>query len=184
MYTEEELIKGCKREQLKYQEGLYKHFYGFAMSVCIRYAPCREDALEILNDAFMKVFSNIGSFDMDRSFRSWFRRILVNTSLDHYRANRRYRLYIELDNEQIEAEANIDYNVTLKTDEILSLMDQLTPIQRLVFNLHKIEGYQHEEIAGMLQIAPGTSRSHMSRAVKKLAALFLAGQNERRHEAI
>lgn len=184
MYTEEELIKGCKREQLKYQEGLYKHFYGFAMSVCIRYAPCREDALEILNDAFMKVFSNIKNFDEERPFRSWFRRILVNTSLDHYRANRRYRLHIELDNEQIEAEADADYNVTLKTDEILALMDQLTPIQRLVFNLHKVEGYQHDEISGMLHIAPGTSRSHMSRAVKKLAALFLAGQNERRHEAI
>lgn len=184
MYTEEELIKGCKREQLKYQEALYKHFYGFAMSVCIRYAPCREDALEILNDAFMKVFTNINSFDEDRPFRAWFRRILVNTSLDHYRSNRRYRLHIELDNDQIEAEPDIEYNVTLKTDEILALMDQLTPIQRLVFNLHKIEGYHHDEIAGMLHIAPGTSRSHMSRAVKKLASLFLAGQNKRRHEAI
>lgn len=184
MYTEEELIKGCKREQLKYQEGLYKHFYGFAMSVCIRYAPCREDALEILNDAFMKVFSNIKNFDKERPFRAWFRRILVNTSLDHYRTNRRYRLHIELDNEQIEAEPEMNHNVSLKTDEILALMDQLTPIQRLVFNLHKIEGYHHDEIAGMLHIAPGTSRSHMSRAVKKLAALFLAGQNERRHEAI
>jgi RNA polymerase sigma-70 factor (ECF subfamily) len=89
-----------------------------------------------------------------------------------------------LDNDQIEAEADIDYHVTLKADEILALMDQLTPIQRLVFNMHKIEGYHHDEIAGMLHIAPGTSRSHMSRAVKKLAALFLAGQNERRHEAI
>jgi len=184
MYTEQELIKGCKREQLKYQEGLYKHFYGFAMSVCIRYAPCREDALEILNDSFMKVFSNIKNFDEERSFRAWFRRILVNTALDHYRANRRYRLHIELDNDQIEVEADIDYHVTLKADEILALIDQLTPIQRLVFNMHKIEGYHHDEIAGMLHIAPGTSRSHMSRAVKKLAVLFLAGQNERRHEAI
>jgi RNA polymerase sigma-70 factor (ECF subfamily) len=183
-YSEEELIGGCRKGQLKYQEALYRQFYGFAMSVCLRYAPCREDALEILNDSFMKVFDRIGSLDDDKSFRAWFRRILVNTALDHYRANRRYRLHIELDLDQVDENAEIDYGPALTVEEIMELLDQLTPIQRLVFNLHKIEGYPHEEIAGMLHVAPGTSRSHLSRAIKRLASLFLAEQNHGRHETI
>jgi RNA polymerase sigma factor (sigma-70 family) len=184
--TEQELIQGCRNEKWKYQEALYRHYYSFAMSVCIRYAPCRDDALEILNDSFMKVFRNIQNYDENRPFKTWFRRILINTALDHYRANRRYLRLAgpELEIDSIEASAEPEFEIALKAEEILRLFNRLPEIQRLIFNLYEVEGYNHEEIAGMLDIAPGTSRSHLSRAKKKLEALYIQSLKQESHEAI
>lgn len=173
MLSEQELISGCKKGKPRYQEALYKHFYAFAMSVCLRYTQQREDALEILNDSFMKVFKNIGQFDTNRPFKTWFRRILINTALDHYRSNRKYKLYIETSDETQETPVDPDFFVQLDAEEILSLFREIPDIQRIIFNLYEVEGYSHDEIAGLLDIAPGTSRSHLSRAKKKLESLYL-----------
>lgn len=184
MYTDAALIAGCRKKKLKYQEALYRQFYGFAMSVCLRYAPDREDALEILNDSFLKVFDHIDRYDDSRPFKTWFRRILVNTALDHWRSNRRYRLFIELADEHTDEVGYEDTHIRLQVEDILSLFSKLPEVQRLVFNLHKVEGYNHEEIGGLLDIAPGTSRSHLSRAVKKLQGLLQAQPKENQHEAL
>lgn len=184
MYTEQELIKGCRQGKIKYQEGLYKHFFSFAMSVCIRYAPNREDALEILNDSFLKVFENMKKFDETRPFKSWFRRIIVNTALDHYRANKKYRLQVEYEAEMMDAPVEMELDKHIETDEILNLFGRLPEIYRITFNLYEVEGYNHEEIAGMLDIAPGTSRSNLSRAKKMLKALYFNDKKKQCHEAV
>jgi RNA polymerase sigma factor (sigma-70 family) len=184
--TEQDLIQGCRSEKWKYQEALYRHFYSFAMSVCIRYAPVRDDALEILNDSFMKVFRNINNYDDSRPFRTWFRRILVNTALDHYRANRQYQRLTEtdVDIESLGLSTGSEFEAALNAEEILQLFKGLPDIQRVIFNLYEVEGFQHEEIAGMLGIAPGTSRSHLSRAKKKLEAMYIQRKKSEIHEAI
>jgi RNA polymerase sigma factor (sigma-70 family) len=172
VYTEQELLKGCKKGKRKYQEELYKHYFGFAMSVCLRYAPVREDAVEILNDSFLKVFDKIHLYDEDKPFKSWFRRILVNTSLDYYRSRKKYLFHVELNEAELDAEIPIDWESDLKTDVILKLFTQLPDLYRHIFNLYELEGYSHDEIAGMLSISPGTSRSHLSRAKKRIKELY------------
>ncbi len=165
---------------------LYRQYYSFAMSVCLRYAPNSEDAREILNDGFLKVFDNIQEFDEDKPFKSWFRRILINTALDHYRANKKYRMQISFDSEEIQITDGqyLTEDFHLEADEILHIFQYLPELFRVIFNLYEVEGYSHQEIAGMLDIAPGTSRSHLSRAKKMLRKIYLDHRKKQRNEAV
>jgi RNA polymerase sigma factor (sigma-70 family) len=182
--TDQEIIAGCIKGKIRYQEMLYRRFYAFAMSVCIRYNSNRDDALEVLNDSFMKVFDNIARFDQDKPFKSWFRRILVNTSLDRYRENKKFILQAEFDASELEVAGQADFADKLDAEEILTLLASLPELYRVIFNLYEVEGYTHDEIAGMLDIAPGTSRSHLSRARAMLRKMFLQLKNKPYHEAI
>jgi RNA polymerase sigma factor (sigma-70 family) len=152
------------------------------MSVCLRYANSRDDALEILNDGFMKVFENISKHDQERPFKSWFRKILVNTALDRFRAGKRLR--VSTVNEDVEVAGEPEFNRWMEAEEVLSLLSGLPDLYRLIFNLYEVEGYSHEEIAGMLDIAPGTSRSHLSRAKTMLRKSYMEKLNKPYNEAI
>jgi RNA polymerase sigma-70 factor (ECF subfamily) len=170
--TDQALIQGCKKGSRKAQEGLYKSYFGFAMSVSLRFAPEREDAIEIVNDSFLKVFEKIRLYDESKPFLSWFRKILVNTALDYFRAKKTYLQQIEYPGELTENSAEPDWNTTLKTDVILKLFKQLPDLHRIIFNLYEVEDYSHDEIAALLHISPGTSRSHLSRAKLKIRQLY------------
>jgi RNA polymerase sigma factor (sigma-70 family) len=183
-YTDKDLILACRDGKSRFQEMLYRRFYAFAMSVCLRYAPNRDDALEILNDSFMKVFQNITSYDPERPFKSWFRKILVNTSLDKYKENKKYFIHAEYDVSELEIAHEPELEKRLNAEEILDLLAGLPQIYRIVFNLYEIEGYSHDEIAGMLDIAPGTSRSQLSRAKLMLKKSYSQLKNKPYHEAI
>lgn len=183
-YTDRQIIEGCSQGKLRFQELLYRRYYAFAMSVCIRYNPNRDDAIEVLNDSFMKVFDNIKKFDQEKPFKSWFRRILVNTSLDRYRENKKFSIHAEYDVSQIEVANKTDVYNKMQADEILKLLASLPHLYRVIFNLYEVEGYSHDEIAGMIDIAPGTSRSHLSRAKAMLRHLYHHTQNNPYHEAI
>ncbi len=152
------------------------------MSVCIRYAPSRDDALEILNDGFMKVFENTSKYDQERPFKSWFRKILVNTALDSFRAGKRFRASTGIEEEEVAGEPELSR--WMEAEEILSLMSGLPELYRVIFNLYEVEGYSHDEIAGMLDIAPGTSRSHLSRAKTMLRKSYMEKLNKPYNEAI
>jgi RNA polymerase sigma factor (sigma-70 family) len=152
------------------------------MSVCIRYTANRDDALEILNDGFMKVFENISKYDQERQFKSWFRKILVNTALDRFRAGRRFRTVTGI--EEVEVADEPEFSRLMDAEEILSLLLGLPDLYRLIFNLYEVEGYSHDEIAGMLDIAPGTSRSHLCRAKLILRKIYKQKLNKPYNEAI
>ena len=152
------------------------------MSVCIRYAINRDDALEILNDGFMKVFENISKFDQERPFKSWFRKILVNTALDRFRAGRKFRADTGI--EEIEVGGEPEFSRWMEAEEILSLFVGLPELYRVIFNMYEVEGYSHDEIAGMLDIARGTSRSHLSRAKMMLRKRYIQKLNKPHNEAI
>jgi RNA polymerase sigma factor (sigma-70 family) len=181
---ETDLLKACCKGSRESQEALYKHFYSFAMSVCLRYAPNRDDAMEIMNDSFMKVFQNIKAYDASKPFRFWFRRILVNTALDHYRSNNRYRLQTTAEDDFPESVSEPDYYQKLSAQQILALFASIPEIYRITFNLYEIEGYSHDEISTMLKISPGTSRSNLSRAKKMLQRLYQEQKNQECHEAV
>ncbi len=165
--AEEELISQCKKGSLKYQELLYKHFYGYAMGVSLRYSLNRDDALEVVNDGFIKIFNAINNFNSDKPFKAWLRTIMVNTAIDRRRKDLKFQLHIELENAApISNTANAIEN--LNVQDILLLMKELPAMQLAIFNLYEIDGYSHDEIAQLLTIPPSSSRVYLSRAKEKL----------------
>jgi RNA polymerase sigma-70 factor (ECF subfamily) len=169
--AEDELIKQCKSGSLKYQELLYKQFYGYAMGIGMRYCLNRDDSLEVVNDAFIKVFNAIKKYNDDRPFKAWLRTIIVNTAIDRRRKEMKYMLHVELeDTAPISSNANAIEN--LGVQDILNLMKELPPIQFTIFNLYEIDGYSHDEIAQLLAVPASSSRVYLSRAKEKLRALL------------
>lgn len=164
-------MEGCLRAHRLSQKLLYQAFYNYSMSICLRYAGNRDEASEILNDAFMKIFTNLRAFDLSKPFKPWLRKILINTAINHYHKKQRevkveemQKAKKELDSERILS--GISYQ------EVIALLQKLPPAYRTVFNLYVIEGYTHEEIAGMLNIAPGTSKSNLFKAKEQLKVIL------------
>jgi RNA polymerase sigma factor (sigma-70 family) len=172
-----ELLAGCLRNQRRSQELLYRQFYGYAMSVCMRYTHSRDEALEVLNDGFLKVFTRLEQYDTNQPFKGWLRRILINTAVDHYRASVRHQH--EDINEASHASADtVDAYSQLAHEELIELIQQLSPAYRLVFNLYVIDGFSHEEIANQLMISVGASKSNLARARENLRAIIQKKSND------
>ncbi|MDB5134890.1 MAG: sigma-70 family polymerase sigma factor [Mucilaginibacter sp.] len=169
--AEDELIRQCKTGSLKYQELLYKQFYGYAMGIGLRYSLNRDDALEVVNDAFIKAFNSMGNYNIDKPFKAWLRTIIVNTAIDRRRKDLKFQLNIELDNAP-PLMGNINAIDNLNVQDILNLMKELPTIQLTIFNLYEIDGYNHDEIAGMLNIPASSSRVYLSRAKEKLRKII------------
>ncbi len=168
--AEEEIISQCRKGSLKYQEALYKHFYSYAMGISLRYSLNRDDALEVVNDGFIKVFNAIHNFNSDKPFKAWLRTIMVNTAIDRRRKDLKFQLNVELDH-TVPA-INATAVETLGAQDILMLMKNLPSIQAAIFNLYEIDGYNHDEIAGILGIPVSSSRVYLSRAKEKLRSLL------------
>ena len=168
--AEEELVSQCKTGSLKYQELLYKHFYGYAMGISLRYSLNRDDAMEVVNDAFIKVFNAINNYDSDKPFKAWLRTILVNTAIDRRRKDIKFQLNVDLENATPAISANAIE--TLNVQDILKMMKELPPIQTAIFNLYEIDGYSHDEIAELLAIPASSSRVYLSRAKEKLRTVL------------
>lgn len=167
----DELLRNCKDGDLQFQELLYKQFYGYALGVASRYIINKEDALEVVNDSFIKVFKSLHTFREDADFKAWFRKILVNTALDHKRKNMRFSQAIAMVDTDIQTTypSAIDQ---LSAKDILQLMKNLNETQHLVFNLYEIDGYSHKEIGEMLNMPESSSRTYLARAKQALKILL------------
>ena len=171
--AERELISQCKKGSLKYQEMLYKHFYGFAMGIALRYCANRDDAMEVANDGFIKIFKTIGAFQADRPFKAWMRTVMVNTAIDRRRRDMKNNLNLGLEHAATTgAPAGIIEDLNAR--DILKMMGTLPEIQRMVFNLYEIDGYRHDEIGQLLQIPPSSSRVYLTRAKNKMRKILIA----------
>ena len=172
--TEDELIRGCLKEEPSCQKEIFNRFAGRMLGVCNRYARNSADAEDILQDAFIKVFNKIYQFKSEGSFEGWIRRIVVNTALKKY-SLRRYEKevagYEITDRDESIMEPSAYGHLTEK--DLLVLVNNLPDGYRLIFNLYVIEGYQHDEIAAMLNIQPGTSRSQLVKARNMLQKQIL-----------
>lgn len=137
------------------------------MSIALRYAQNKEEAIEILNDGFLKIFQHISEFDTTRPFKAWLAKIMVNTAIDHLRSKK--RISFTEDITQVYDLGMDDKAMDkLSYDELLLLVQSLPPAYRMVFNLYVMEGYQHQEIAEQLGISEGTSKSNLFKAKKIL----------------
>lgn len=140
------------------------------MSICLRYSDNREEAVELLNEAFMKIFTNLKRFDFSKPFKPWFRKILINTCINNF--NKKKIIFsTELDEAKNHSSSD-EILSGISYQEILVMIRKLTPSYRTVFNLYVIEGYKHEEIANMLGISVGTSKSNLSKAKRNLQLIL------------
>ena len=165
------LVDGCRRKHEASQLGLYRHYYSYGMSICLRYSRKREAALEMLNDGFLKVFLKIDQYDDKYPFKPWLRKILVNASIDYYR---KYDQNVS-ETQEIAYAHPTTYNEALdqlEFNDLLKLMQSLPNGYRMVFNLYVVEGLQHAEIAKQLGISIGTSKSNLAKARQKLKHLI------------
>ena len=171
------LIQGCQNGDRESQRLLYKHYYVYCMSICIRYAQSEEEAKEILNDGFMKVFNKIDQYDHNKPFKGWIRRIMINASIDHFRSNKKHYYHEDIEEGHDEV---LDSNVvdSMSYKEILGLVQELTPVYRAVFSLYVIDGFTHEDIAKKLKISVGTSKSNLSKARANLKKMLVKTHKE------
>lgn len=161
--TLEELIEDCKRQDIKAQGELYKRYSRKLFAICLRYSPNYTEAEDNLQDAFITIFNKIAQFKGKGSFEGWIKRITVNTVLQKYR--KKSTLEIVDESQIVDPEAE----VAVETDEVpldflLKIVQELPDRYRLVFSMYVMDGYQHKEIAEMLGISDGTSKSNLARA--------------------
>jgi len=161
--TLDELIQKCKQQDVKAQGTLYKQYSGVLFSICLRYSPNHTEAEDNLQDAFMTIFAKVGQFKDKGSFEGWMKRITVNTVLQKYRKQKVFNIKEEANLEQPDDDdVVIESEVPLKY--LLQIIQELPDRYRLVFSMYVLDGYQHKEIAEMLGISDGTSKSNLARA--------------------
>ena len=163
MNSESDLIEGCIKGDRKMQYELYERFAPKMYGVCLRYAANTEEAEDILQEGFIKIFKKISSYRGDGSFEGWIRRIFVNTAIEQFRK----KTYLQPITEQEESTIEGKYISVLDNmaeKDIIKLIQQLSPGYRTVFNMYVIEGFTHKQIAESLNISEGTSKSQLSRA--------------------
>ena len=158
-----QIIRGCLKNKRADQNALYSHFSAKMYGLCLRYAQGYDEAQDILQEGFIKVFANLKKFRNEGELEGWIRRIMINTAIEKYRARLR-ELSIFSDEQN---DYGLDSNMGLDNLNLGDLLDQIQslPMQyRLIFNLYIIEGYSHKDIAEQLNITESTSRSNLARA--------------------
>lgn len=168
VFNEQEIIKCCKAHDRKAQAYLYKARYSDFLKICLRYAPTYEDAEQLLNDAFYKIFTRIGQYDNSGSFEGWMKRVVINTCLDGLKtAMKKHREKIELDMMDVHDGVPSNFSDVLQQinfKELVLLIQKLPTPYRAAFNLYVFEGYSHKEIAECLQVKEGTSHWYVNQA--------------------
>lgn len=163
--TEEQLVKKCLEKDTLAQKELFDYYSKRMMGVCLRYAKDAEEAQDVLQMGFIKVFEKLDMFNAQGSLEGWIRKIIVNTSLDIIRKNKKFMNDVEMD--------KVDYQIhnptenavdSLSAQDLLKIIQEMPPGFRTVFNMFAIEGYSHKEIADELNISVNTSKSQYSRA--------------------
>jgi len=163
-YNINDLIKRCKAGERKAQELLYKQFASKMLGVCFRYATDKMEAEDMLQNGFIKVFQKLADYRGDGSFEGWIRRIMVHSSIEYYRKHHKMMQVVDIEEAGNESSSNPLATAKLAAEDLLLLIQQLSPGFRIVFNLYAIEGYSHKEIAAIAGITEGASKSQLSRA--------------------
>lgn len=172
------IVEGCIKGDRKCQQLVYQKFYGKMLGLCMRYSKDREEARDILQDGFIKVFSNIKNYGGNGSFEGWIRRIITNTAIDFYRKHKNSNVdtsseFVESSGEILTDEGDNDPEyIDISTQEVLSAVQKLSPAYRTVFSLYAIDGFTHKEIAEKLGISEGTSKSNLAKAKLNLRKAF------------
>jgi RNA polymerase sigma-70 factor (ECF subfamily) len=175
--SESDLIKGCIEGNRQMQEELYNRFSGKMYAVCLRYANNADDAQDLLQEGFIKVYRNLHRFRAEGSFEGWIRRVFVNSSIEHFRKKSIELSKVSDKEENTIEDSDISALDQLAERDIVKLIQELSPGYRTVFNMYVVEGYSHKEIGDLLGISEGTSKSQLARArsiLQKKIAQYLS----------
>lgn len=178
------IVDGCARGDVKYQHILYKETYGKMLGICLRYAEDKDEAKDFLHDGYIKVFEKIRYFKQSGSFEGWIRKIIVNNTIDILRRKNRMAFVSDSENDLMKLKEDSEDDLiklnTINTNAelIINLIQELSPAYKTVFNLYVIEEYSHKEIAEMLNISIGTSKSNLAKAKSKLKTMFIEKYGE------
>ncbi len=164
MYDNRKLIKNCLKGQPAAQKQLYDSYAPSMLGVCYRYTKSLQDAEDILQDGFIKVFRFLHQYNGDGELGAWIRRIMVNTALNYLKQNNKYQYEMVFDKTELHIASQDDPNMTLQAKDLAGLIRQLPIGYQTIFNLYAVEGYSHPEIGEMMGISEGTSRSQYMRA--------------------
>ena len=163
MIPDTDLISGCISGDRRMQKAMYDKYAGKMYAVCLRYMGNADDAQDILQEGFIKIFNKVGSFRGEGSFEGWIRRIFVNTAIEHFRKESYLQPITEVEENTVEGKY-LSVLDSLAEKDIIQLVQKLSPGYRTVFNMYVVEGYTHKQIAEVLGISEGTSKSQLSRA--------------------
>lgn len=163
---EKDLIKGCRAQNRLAQKALYQQYYGRMLNISMRYTRNQNEAIDVLNRAFLKIFQNIEKY-REGSFSGWIATIVLNTSIDFVRSQTKYRQVMDF---EIEKEEFLDPEIieSLYAEDLFQLIQKLPPTTRMVFSLYVIEGFKHREIAEKLGISVGTSKWYLAEGKREL----------------
>ncbi len=164
MDDHQKLVKDCLKNNAVAQKQLYELFAESMLGVCYRYTKSMNDAEEVLQQAFIKVFTNLHQYKMQGDLGAWIRRIVVNTAINYLKRKPRYQLDLSFEDSQLHPVTSGEPAITLNMKDLLNLVRQLPPGYQTIFNLCAVEGYSHAEIGKILGIKEGTSRSQYARA--------------------
>lgn len=171
----EELIKGCKAGKRKAQSMLYKRYASNLLGLCMRYSKSKDEAEDILQDGFIKIFEKISSLEKTSSLEPWMRRIMVNTAINSYHKNLKHYFNQDIDEMQIEStdEPEQEYMPHLSPEQVMKSIQKLPEGYRMVLNMYVFDGFSHKEIAEELGVSINTSKTQLLKARKKLKKEFL-----------
>ena len=173
------LLQGCREGRRGSQRKLYELFYGYGMNICLRYGKNETEAQEMLNDGFLRVFTRLHQYDSDYPFKSWLRKVLINSAIDYHRKLKRHQLSIATEDIGRLVEERQELTDLQAGEDLMVYVQQLPPAYRMVFNLYVMEGYKHHEIAEQLNISVGSSKSNLSRAKEKLRRLLIKNRRKK-----
>ena len=167
----QEWIRACREGNARAQRKLFKHFYGPVMRICMRYAGSTDEASDMLNEGFLKVFSNLDKYENTGSFEAWLKRVVCNAALDYRRRFVKQVDFVNIDelpDMQVADDAVNDAVARMSSQELVEMIQKLPPVTRTVFNMFVFEGFSHRDIAMELNITENTSAWHVNSARTKL----------------
>lgn len=177
----QQIIDGCKNGDRKAQRALYDQFSTSIFECCLKYASNIEDAQDILQDSFITIYDKINQFDHKGSFEGWCKRIAINTALQRYRETKVYQL--ETERNVVEEVPVVEHMEDVGLDNLLIMIQQLPDRYRMVFSMYSLDGYSHKEIAELMKISEGTSKSNLSRARNSLQQMIQAWRCDNQSDA-
>ncbi|MCB0630820.1 MAG: RNA polymerase sigma factor [Saprospiraceae bacterium] len=167
----QQIIQGCRRQDRSSQNALYRLFYPYGMSICIRYTGSESEAISMLNDGFLKVFRHIKQYDTQQPFKPWFRRIVINTAINQIKKDKKFKMEVRMEEaKHLPSEEDILSRIGYK--ELMEMVQSLSAAYRTVFNMYVIDGFKHQEIADSLGISIATSKSNLVRARARLKEML------------
>ena len=169
--SDEILLHACQQQARLAQKYLYQRYATYMMGICMRYASCRDEAMEMLNAGFYKVFQNIGQYEGRGTLKAWISRVIMFTCIDWVRSQATYRKRVDLGAER-ELPTDNPALQNLAVEELLDKVQRLPPATRAVFSLYVLDGFTHKEIAKQLDISDGTSKWHLAEAKKRLQKMI------------